>query len=199
MRNTVVFFILIIATLPGLAQPSWKLVKEKNGIKVFTANSEQSKFKSIRVQGVFDGTISKLIRIVTDVKGHPGWVYKAKNTQLVKQLNPNELLYYTQSSMPWPVNDRDVVVHLTIHPDVAHHVLKMNSFSEEGSIQKQKGIVRIPYLKASWYVTESANKINIDYTFQVDPGGTLPPWLVNLLADKGPYETFHNLEELLRE
>jgi hypothetical protein len=199
MRNTVVFFILIIATLPGTAQPSWKLVKEKNGIKVFTATSEQSKFKSIRVQTVFEGTISKLLRIVTDVKGHPKWVYKAKNTQLVKQLNANELLYYTQSSMPWPVNDRDAVIHLTINSDVAHHVLRMNSFSEEAYIQKQKGVVRIPYLKASWYVTESANKINIDYTFQVDPGGTLPPWLVNLLADKGPYETFHNLEELLRE
>jgi hypothetical protein len=199
MRITFVFFFLVVATLTGLAQTSWKLVKEKNGIKVFTASTEQSRFKSIRVQGMFDGTISKLLRIVTDVKGHPKWVYKAKNTQLVKQLNANELLYYTQSAMPWPVNDRDAVIHLTINSDVAHHVLKMNSSSEEAYIQKQKGVVRIPYMKASWYVTESENKINIDYTFQVDPGGTLPPWLVNLLADKGPYETFHNLEGLLRE
>ena len=198
MRLTFVFFFLIIATLTSLAQPSWKLVKEKNSIKVFTASTEQSKFKSIRVQGTFDGTISRLIQIVTDVKDHPKWVYKAKNTQLVKQLNANELIYYTQSSMPWPVSDRDVVIHLIINRNDAHHTLRIDSFSEAGHMEKQKGIVRIPYLKAHWSVTENGNKIFIDYTFEVDPGGSLPSWLVNMLADKGPYETFHNLEELLK-
>jgi hypothetical protein len=199
MRLTFVFFFFIIATLKGLAQPSWKLVKEKNNIKVFTASTEQSKFKSIRVEGIFDGTISKLIRIVTDVKGHPKWVYKAKNAQLVKQLNAHELVYYTQSSMPWPVTDRDAVIHLTINPDASHHILRMNSFSDSAYIEKQKGIVRVPYMKASWLVTETGNKIYINYTFEVDPGGSLAPWLVNMLADKAPYETFHKLEQLLQE
>ncbi|MBD0377821.1 MAG: lipid-binding protein, partial [Flavisolibacter sp.] len=44
----------------------------------------------------------------------------------------------------------------------------------------------------------NANTLNVDYTLQVNPGGQLPPWLVNMFADKGPYESFKKLAELLK-
>jgi hypothetical protein len=36
------------------------------------------------------------------------------------------------------------------------------------------------------------------YIFEIDPGGSTPAWLVNMFADKGPYETFKQLGEALK-
>jgi hypothetical protein len=37
------------------------------------------------------------------------------------------------------------------------------------------------------------------YTFETDPGGNVPAWLVNSFADKGPFESFKKLGELLKK
>jgi hypothetical protein len=44
----------------------------------------------------------------------------------------------------------------------------------------------------------TSKTISIVYTFEVDPGGSLPAWLVNSFADKAPYESFKKLSEKLR-
>jgi hypothetical protein len=44
----------------------------------------------------------------------------------------------------------------------------------------------------------TAKTIQIMYTFEANPGGSVPAWLVNSFADKGPFESFKKLENILR-
>jgi len=162
------------------------------------ATSKQSKFKSIRVQCVFDGTIPKLIKIINNVSKHTDWVYKTKEAYILKQVSLSEFIYYSQSIMPWPISNRDGAFDLSLSYDTANKVLRINSLAEPNFIAIKAGLVRIPYSKASWYVTEFKNRLKIDYIFEVDPGGSLPAWLVNLFADDGPYESFRKLAILLK-
>jgi hypothetical protein len=37
----------------------------------------------------------------------------------------------------------------------------------------------------------------VQYELRVDPAGSLPAWLVNMLSSKGPYESFLNLKTQL--
>jgi len=199
MRSFSIFCLLLVSVFTAEAQASWRLVKEKNGIKVFMSSVETSKFKSIRVQTVFSGTIQKLMNILADINKLPQWVYRAKSANLLKQPGPYEFIYYIETIVPWPMSNRDAILHLTMMPDTVHHELKINAFSEPNFIPKKSGLVRVPFSKGTWYVTETANKINIDYIFQVDPGGSIPAWLVNMLADKGPYESFQRLRAKLAQ
>ena len=58
-----------------------------------------------------------------------------------------------------------------------------------------KDLVRIPYSKGAWYVTTVSNKIiHLNYVLEVDPGGSVPAWILNLFSTKGPLETFKNLK-----
>ena len=199
MKFILAFTLLISLTLRGASQLSWKLVKNKNGIKVSVATVENSRFKSIRVQLVVDGTISKLFNILSNMNQAVEWVYRTKTSSVLKRLNPYEFFYYTETLMPWPVNNRDAIIHLTINPDTANHILIVNALSVPDYIEKKNGMVRIPYSKASWHVTEANHKLDIDYCFEVNPGGSLPAWLVNMMADKGPYESFSKLKIKLKE
>lgn len=198
MKRCFIFSIIFFAYVTALAQQQWKLTKEENGIKVFMAKSEHSKFKSIRVQCLLDGSISKLISIMTNVSNHVNWIYKTKKAYIVKQVTPLDFLYYTEASLPWPASNRDGVYHLKISPDYKNNILRMNGSSEPNFTPKNKGLVRVPHANVSWYVTQVGNKLSIDYCLEVDPGGSLPAWLVNMLADKGPFESFQKLAVLLK-
>jgi len=198
MNSFYVFLTLIMLGFKVQAQSSWKLINDKSGIKIYMASVENSKFKSIRVLTVFDGTISKLMNILGNISKHPEWVYKAKSTSIINQVGPNEFVYYTESILPWPFSNRDAIIHLTMIPDTVHHALRITAFCEPDLIAKKDGLVRIPYYKASWYVTELSNHLNIEYTFDIDPGGSVPSWLVNMMADKGPLESFQNLRKRLK-
>ena len=193
MKTYLFFFILLLLTINAQSQPNWKLAKENNGIKVFLASVENSKFKSIRVQAVMEGSIDKLVNILCDVPKMPEWIYKCKRSYILKQVTPTNIIYYNETVLPWPVSNRDIIIHLIIYPDSLHHIVRISAVSEPKFIDEKDGLVRIPYSKASWYVVETGNKISIDYTFEVNPGGSLPAWLVNMMADKGPYESFEKL------
>jgi hypothetical protein len=196
------FWLIVLFALSfqfeATSQQNWRLTKENNGIKVFMASNKQSKFKSIRVQCVFDGTIPKLINIIENVSKHTDWVYKTKKAYVLKRVSPSEFIYYSESIMPWPLSNRDGAFDLSLSYDTTNKVLRIKAFAEPNFIATKAGLVRIPYLKSSWYVSEIKNQLIIDYIFEVDPGGSIPAWLVNLFADKGPYESFQKLARLLK-
>jgi len=41
--------------------------------------------------------------------------------------------------------------------------------------------------------------VKIEYELQVDPGGKVPAWLVNMFATKGPFETFKKLQQQVKK
>ena len=187
-----------VVFLNGISQ-NWKLDKNKDGIKVYLAENPKSKFKSIKVETTLPGTYDKLIAILTDIDRLKGWVYNTKMSYLIKKLSPDDLYYYTETSIPWPMENRDAVVHLRIMRDSLQRFMKVTSENENRFVPEKEGKVRVVHSLINWYVTmPTAKTISIVYTFDVDPGGNLPAWLVNSFADKGPYESFKKLGELLK-
>ena len=192
-----IFLVFVISTTSG--QYNWKLSKDKDGIKVYIAENQKSKFKSIKVECTLQGTFDKLIAILTDIEHLKDWVYNTKISYLVKKISPYDLYYYTETHIPWPMSNRDVVVHLKIMKDSLQRFIRITSVSENRFIPEKEDKVRIVYSHVTWYVTMLNSKtINVIYTFEADPGGSLPAWVVNSFADKGPYESFKKLSEILK-
>ena len=180
-------------------QYNWKLSKDKDGIKVYLAENPKSKFKVIKVECTLVGTFDKLASVLTDVSHLKDWVYSTKFSYLIKSFSPYDLYYYTETSIPWPMSNRDAVVHMRITRDSLQRFMRVNSTGENKFVPGKDDNVRVVYLDINWYVTmPTSNTISIVYTFDVDPGGSLPAWLVNSFAEKGPYETFKKLSEILK-
>lgn len=182
------------------AQYDWKLEKEKNGIKVFLSSVKASDFKAVKVECTFPGTYAKLITILSNVSQFNQWVYKNKTGHLIKQNNPFDFIYYIETHLPWPMNNRDGVVHLRIKTDSLPRLLTIVGTGEPDLIPKIPGKVRMSHFKSNWKVIMlSPQLIQITYILELDPGGSIPAWLANSFADKGPYETFINLAEQLKK
>jgi hypothetical protein len=98
-------------------QYNWKLSKEKDGIKVYQSELQHSSYKAIKVECTLEGNYDKLIAVLSNVSGQKDWVYHNKTAYIVKKVNPYEFYYYTEASLPWPMSNRDAVVHLKMDRD----------------------------------------------------------------------------------
>jgi len=181
-----------------MAQGSWELKRDENGIAVYTRMPASGNIKELRVLCELDATKAQLIATLLDIDNYKKWVYSSKKTELLKTPGPQKIIYYTQSHLPWPIKDRDLIVELEIGPE--SDVLYIRAKSLPAYLPQNDKYVRVPYSLATWKVTQTAaNKLKVDYTFSVDPGGSIPAWLVNATMAIGPYNSFAKLREVLKQ
>lgn len=98
------------------------------------------------------------------------------------------------------MQNRDAIVHIKFQRDAANQTLNIAAEGQPDYMPEVSGKVRVPRSANTWQVTVPApNKLHIVYIFEAEPGGHIPPWLVNTFVNKGPYESFRKLSELLKK
>jgi len=196
------FFVLVVLVQDGFAQKSseWKLVTEEGNIRVFTRKSIQSDFKEVRILATMDVEFGAFIDALNDVAAYEQWVYKCKNPKKINLVNSSELYYYVQTDLPFPLSDRDLVVHSrqwVSEDGMSYHT---HSIAVPNVLEERKGIVRIQSYESFWDVTQDEyGTLSIDYRVIADPGGYLPAWMVNMAVTQGPLETMKNLESFVKD
>jgi len=182
------------------AQNNWKLSTEKDGIKIYTSIVPDSKVKAIRVECDVNATPSQLVALVMDVTTAPDWVSHVKSAKLIKQVSPEELYYYTEVSLPWPAANRDFVAHLIVSQDQDTKIVTIDGPAVPGFVPIRKGIVRIENSMGKWVITPTGrDQLHVEYSIHVDPGGSLPTWLVNMFATDAPLQIFRSLKTQLQK
>lgn len=190
----VVFFIA------AFNQFTWKLQKDQEGIKVYTSSTAGSSFKSVRVECNLPGTYSKFFAVLTNIEKFNEWIYHNKTSKIIKKISPYDFVYYSETSMPFPLSNRDVVLRMKINTDSLPKFLLIQGKNEDDVLPKFPSSVRVPHYSASWKVTMPVtNQLHVDYILSVDPGGAIPASIANNFVDRGPFETFKNLKELLKK
>jgi len=176
------------------SQDDWVLKTDKEGIKVYTKGLENSSLKVSKTVCVIDASLSRLTAVLMDINTAADWVYSTKKATLLKQANPTELYYYSEVSVPWPASNRDFVVLMKVSQDEKTKAVTVVGENKPTYLPAVKNIVRIQQSYTKWLIMPLQNgQVQIEYYLQVDPGGIVPAWLINMFSTKGPFETFKNL------
>jgi len=196
-KNCFILSLLLIWFSQADGQGKWELKKNEDGIAVYTRKPAKGNVKELRVVCELEATKAQLINTLQNIGDYTSWVYSNKKSEIIKTVNPMNIIYYTQSRLPWPIKDRDLIVELTIVP--TQDVLNIQAKSLPDYLPKENEYIRVPYSLATWKVMQAPNnKLKVDYTFSVDPGGSIPSWLLNATITIGPYNSFYKLREILR-
>lgn len=191
---------LYLITGPLLAQNSWQLAVEKEGIKVYTSTVAGSKIKAIKVQCQLQARASDVVALLLDVESAPDWIYHTKSCQLIRRVSPSELYYHSEVSLPWPAENRDFVAHLKVTQNAQSKVITIDGPSVGGMVPVSKGVVRVKDSKGKWVLTPQAvNRVAVEYTLHVDPGGAIPTWLINMFATQGPLDIIKQMKVQLKK
>jgi len=191
---------LFIMQVDVFGQGGWKLSTEKEGIKIYTLTMPDSKFKAIKVEAEIAATQSQLVALLMDVNTSDQWVYHTKSCVLIKQVSPAEIYYYSEINLPWPAANRDFVAHLTVSQNPNTKVVVIDGPAVAGIVPEKKGIVRINNSTGKWTIIPAGpDKVKVEYTLHVEPGGSIPAWMANMFATEGPLQIFKNLKIQLRK
>jgi len=178
----------------------WKLVKEEGKTKVFTRSNKDSKIKEVRIKTQMDVDFDHLLKLLTEVESYDKWVFKSRNPKVLQEVDENEMYYFVESDFPFPLSDRDMVIHSQQWLDPVSRVYTSKSVGVPDYIPRKKKMVRMPMLESYWKVWPLADgRVEIDYRAIADPGGNLPAWLINMAITQGPTKTMRKLEKLAQE
>jgi hypothetical protein len=178
----------------------WALKKEKDGITIFSRHSDYSKFNDLRIEMDLPGTVEQLSVVLMDVNKYSDWVYATKSSAMMKRISANEVIYYSEIGTPWPAANRDFYADVKATLNPATQSLVVSSTGMKNYQPEKKDLVRVPMSKGLWNITTQSDKrMHLEYILQLDPGGSLPGWILNTFATKAPMETFSNLKKKMEE
>lgn len=192
-------FLLALFLQMDTDERNWELKVNKEDIKIYMRPSLESPIKEIKVECTLEATLSQLVTILLDVSTADQWVYATKSAVLLKRVSPSELYYYSEIEIPWPASNRDFIAHLKVKQDPRTKIVTLDGPNIPNYIPEKEGIVRVVAGSGKWILTPIGNKVRIDYYLLADPGGSIPAWLVNLFATKGPMESFRALKEQVKK
>lgn len=200
MRVLAIILVLLSYMEVAAQEKGWKLHSEKDGVQVFTQPVSNSAFKAVKAVGVVEASLSRIAYVLMDVKTTKEWVYGTKVCTLLKQMTPSDLVYYSEVDLPWPASNRDFIIRITLTQDPATKVLTIVAENMPAYIAEKNGIIRIQRSSGLWHITPiDASHVRVEYTLQVDPGGWIPAWLVNMVASTGPYQSFIGLRKQVKK
>ena len=198
-KYLLLFTIILTCGISSHAQENWELKKNKNGIKVYTNEIEGSDFKTFRAEVQLDASIHAFVALLLDVDDLPEWAYSVKYAKILERSGDTVQIYYSEASVPFPFRDRDGIYlnrfrwiadsnRLFVEIELLHNYLEV----------KDK-LVRVNG-KGFWSVQViEDNKLNVTFQMQVDPGGNIPTWLVNIFVDDTPYNSMVKMREFIKK
>ncbi len=184
--------------LPKTNKNDWELKKSEKGISVFSRCAESSKYNELKVVFQVKSSLSSIVALLNDVESYPKWIYHCEGSKILKKDSEKHLVRYQKIVAPWPVDNRDIAVEVNSYQDEKTKIVYQKISSVPDYTPATKGHVRIREYRAMWTLKPLKNGIvQVEYELLVNPGGSIPAWVINLAVVEGPYETSIKMKEQL--
>jgi hypothetical protein len=202
MQKKIHLLLCVVAFIPGLllAQNTdgWVFKNEKEGVKVYYRKT--SDIYELKLVTSLKASLSGLVTLLSEVDNYPKWGYKVMESRSLKKISDWESYYYSKLDFPWPLDDRDIVVHSKMVQDPVTLRVTATSVSDHNYLPEQKGVVRMQNTHTSWtLVPGPGGWTYVEYYIYSDPGGSLPDWMINMALDVGPRETIKNIRGFVQQ
>lgn len=194
------FLLFTVNAFLSFSQSECDLKKDKDGIKVYTCKSDSSKFRSLIAEFDLENTsLQTLENFLWDVNNYVNWQYNMVESGLIKRINDQVMIYRSEIDAPWPVEDREMLVQFSVIRDQFPEELTFLIYTITYDYPLKENVLRVPYSNATWQVKRNGNSLHVKYMMKINPGGYVPPMLVNLAMAEGPYVSFLNLKRMIEK
>ena len=198
MRALTIFLLSFIGMGAGAQNKHCALKKDDDGILVYTCKSENERFKSLKATfTIAHTTVEELVSLLKKVDQYTTWQYNIISAKLLKPVSEDTMIVRTEIHAPWPVENRELIVEYSFLHQQSTKRLKVIAKTVSFEYPASEDVVSVPFSHAEWDVIAVGDALQVTYTMKIDPGGSVPAWLVNMAMAAGPHESFANLKKLL--
>jgi hypothetical protein len=198
-RALATLHILLLISLRGFSQTGeWKLQKDENGIKIYTRHAEGFAIDELKTESIVKAPVAAVVGVIVDADRYHDWIYACSESHVLQKISDSEQYQYQVNDIPYPLSDRDIVIHLRVWKDSLLNTIRTSSIGEPTYIPPKPGLVRVPVFLAEYEIVPlEGGKVKIIYQLKFDPGGSIPDWVVNLFLVKAPFESTLKMREVM--
>jgi len=204
MRKSLFLIILIFCLhlmLPWfLEAQSWNLIKEKNGIKIYTRKEDGKSLKSYKGVADIKAPAEKVFALIEDVNHTDWWDKNINMIRIILYEKNKKAQYYLVYKLPWPVTDRDLCVDVTVTIDLVTGLRVITAIPLPDVITECEGKIRIKDYKQTWTVQSAGKDLShVILEGYVDPAGSIPDWVSNMLIVDSPLQVISSIRQQLEK
>jgi hypothetical protein len=169
---------LIIPTTALTTEAEWTLEKDAEHIQLYTRPVPGSPFLEVKATTLINAPMQKVADAFGYGEGCSDWRALCKSSEVLSTVSDTERYVYLVLDLPWPLSDRDMVIHSTARMDPA---------AKTATVQLESASSRHPardYVRAESngeYTIRAISEDQVEFTYimHTDLGGDLSPEVIN--------------------
>ncbi len=153
---------------------------------------------------MIDAPIRILLAIFVDFEHYPDWFHETTKAKLLKQVSRYERFSYQNLTMPFPLDDRDLLIHSVL--STKDNVVTLKTNASPNLCNELDNIVCEDVLDSANILVEqlrgehrfivlSENQVKIVWQQHIEPKGSVPAWMVNQTLIDVPFYTLTKLRK----
>ncbi len=171
----------------------WSLVRERDGIVVYTRPVEGSGIREFKGSAVVSASTERIRALLRDADHFKDWFPNTSESRLLAR--EGDVSYqYSVLDAPWPVSDRDNVFRseTAIDPTNGEVAIRVAAAPDYHPVQPDR--VRVRRALGLWLLEPLGEaQTRVTFTMHLEPGGGVPQWLINAQVVETPFDALTNL------
>jgi hypothetical protein len=199
IKPAIAVFVLFSMPYASFADAGWKYLYEKDGISVQSRNVSGSKHLEFMGTAEIASSIDAIEAIIRDIPLLPKWMSGCEEAKVLEQKGLDEIIYYYAAEGSFPVKGRDAVVCAKIQRQNGGSRVQCEFHTIDYQMKPQKkGRIRMPVMRGTISLESTGKGVTkVTIISWGEPGGNLPPGMVNKRRKTGPYKTMMALRKML--
>lgn len=188
-------FLICLLLIP-MGSPGWELEESEDGIEVYSKEVPGRTLKATRSVTVLNTSMERMLTALTDPTESINWMDRVATAEIIRRDSESTFWVHNTISLPWPLDDRDLVVKIEVLRADHQVVVKMSG--DPTLLPEQDDFVRMPDYRGSWTIEDLGDgRIRVTNESFSDVGGSIPEWLQGGVVDSA-LTTMENLKKYLR-
>lgn len=183
----------VASTNPTLTA-GWREAINDDGIVVYKRKRSGSAYEEVRAETRMRARIDDFLPLFKDSANYRRWVYGAIETRPTSKVNDLDFTFYGVFKIPWPFENRELFSRVEIVRESPEN-LKARLTDVAMNVPVGDGLVRVTKFESLWSVKyRSETEIDFSIEMYAEPGGNLPPFIVNLVLSRIQLWSIKNLQ-----
>lgn len=190
--------LLLSLALPHtLAAEEWKLLRDRQGIQIYSRKVTGSKYEAFKGIIVLKSSPASILGLLDHTEASSEWVQFCTFGKTLKSNGFSERYIYQVMDLPFPLATRDAVFRATTSYNPVTQAITV-ALAAVADFYPATEYVRIR-IGSGYFKVRVIDDDNTEVTWQlhVDPGGAIPALLANMMLVEIPFQSLQRMAQLV--
>jgi len=178
---------------------NWAKVTDRNNIQVYERPMANSPVKEFIGITMVDARMEVAGMVLNDVASFQEWMPGCIESDILKRFEEFNYIVKYVYNMPWPVNNKEVIMKATTTLDwnPGKIIVDLQSIDD---YPKPNSVERFKHFSGKWiFQYENRNKTKVTFLMHFDPDVQANPGIINAIANNYPYDAFVGLKRMVKK